>query len=868
MTNIVSWNADGLTNQSKLYEFKLFLLYHNIEIALVQETHLKNHNYANLNMANYILYHTTRENGSKGGTAILVKRNIDHVHLTPPLLENLELTAIKFITKSRSELIVCSAYNSPMPQKRIKIADLNTIIGWAGTTPILIAGDLNAKHPIWNSRIQNQNGVILRQHYEQHGYQIRATEEPTHYPKNQNNLPDVLDIVILQNINHQINLKVLSALESDHNPVIITLGKPKPTKLQRKIINYNKYRDELQTKSYHPLRTIEEIEEAAETMLTNIQLAKAMGTEVASEDTSNTRESEIRELIKQKNKIRQRFQRTRDPFQKRHLNQINKAIKRCTKQLIDEEIEEKIKALNPNDASLYKETKKLLRLPNSNPPLKKANGELAYKSEEKVTIIADYLETVFKSLPLQQTDFDIEYETANYLLEPKSPLEQITVEKTKKLIENLKNKKAPGYDSITNEDLKQLPEKTIQILTQIYNACLKMHYFPQCWKIAKVITFIKPGKAGTEKEDHRPISLLPTCGKLLEKIILEGMSYQVETNNITIDQQYGYRAGHSTTHEISVIAKDIREGLDTKKYTGLVALDGKQAFDKTWHTGILCKIGRIPELKKFLHILRTYLSNRQFFVANRHSKSSTRKIEASVAQGGLLSPMLFSLYMNDIPQTNQVKLAIYADDITFYTTDKNPVIVSSRLNEALEQLHSWQIKWKMITNQSKSKATLFTRTRNPPQMNPLQMGTGQITWGPEIKILGVTLDRKLNWKAHIADTLTKASKRRGMLLPLIRARSPTALYIKRLIYIQYIRTIVTYAAPAWQHLSNQLQTRLQVFQNKTLRLITNAPWYVRNSILHHDLEIEYLDQLIRDIANTFYTSCRASQNSIISQLTY
>lgn len=131
---------------------------------------------------------------------------------------------------------------------------------------------------------------------------------------------------------------------------------------------------------------------------------------------------------------------------------------------------------------------------------------------------------------------------------------------------------------------------------------------------------------------------------------------------------------------------------------------------------------------------------------------------------------------------------------------------------------------------------------------------------------GVILDTKLNWKPHIRDTLTRANRRKGMLFNLLKPSCPTTLMTKRLIYLTLIRPILTYATPTWATLSNQLLNNMEVFQNKLLRLITGAPWYVRNSIIANDLDVEPVLVHIQNLALVFYTSASTADNPLIRTL--
>lgn len=867
MHKIFSWNADGLTQAEKIYELHRFILFHQINILLLQETHLKNHNYETLNISGYTLYHTARTDGSKGGTGILIKTNIDHCNVTPPPLQNLEITAIKISTPSSGEVIVCSAYNSPSASKKLRANDITTLLHWAGKTKIIIAGDLNSKHPDWHCRVANPNGTVLKNLQERTDFHIWATEEPTHHPKNRMLLPDVLDIAITRNINTDIQIKVLCALESDHNPISITVGNSRCPRdgYKKYAINPVKYQAYLREPKITPkLDTTEGIEAAVCDLTSIIQTAKIISREEITLEVESATSHLIKELIKEKNQTRKRYQRSRDPEEKRLLNRNTRQLRKLIQKGVNEKMKEKLSAIKPGDHGLYRETLKLLNKPQPNPPIERADGSTTYKSNEKSEIIAEYLEKIFTPAPRNPTDTEIEYECCLTLTDPPEPLETISPEEMEKAIKKLKPNKAPGHDHITNEDIKLMPPNLRLQLLAIYNACFILHYFPMQWKIAKIITFVKPGKTGTRPEQHRPISLLSCLGKLLEQLIHAQL--QPEVDKKLRAEQFGFRPGHSTVHALNVIAEQIISGFNNQCSTGLVTLDAEKAFDKTWHPGIIFKLSRDPGLRKFTYIINSFLTGRKFYVQTNKHKSTLRPILASVAQGSTLSPTIYNLATSDAPIIPGVKRSIYADDFSYMCTHPNPKVIHDKLSEVLALHAEWQEKWKMSSNASKSKAILFSRKRQNPTLEPLPFNGQPIQWTNEVKVLGVTLDKKLNWKSHTNETLIRANRRKGLLFNLIKPSSGLSLDSKRLIYISLLRPIINYAIPVWGNISNEAISKLQVFQNKVLRLMTGAPWFVRNSIIASDMRIETFLAHMKELAEAFYSSAATSENPLIQAL--
>jgi len=197
------------------------MLQNDLDGALINETHLKQFNEHFLNIPGYRLYHTERSNGSKGGTAILIRSTIDHTLKKSPPLANLETTQIE-INIAQRNLLLTAAYNSPSPNKCLKKEDIQSILNT--TTPVIVAGDLNAKSPLWHSRLTNRNGRTLHDLYLQtSNFEISSPETPTIHPHNQKHKADVLDIVLHKNCNFSITTETLELFDSDHYPVLLEL---------------------------------------------------------------------------------------------------------------------------------------------------------------------------------------------------------------------------------------------------------------------------------------------------------------------------------------------------------------------------------------------------------------------------------------------------------------------------------------------------------------------------------------------------------------------------------------------------------------------------------------------------------------------
>ncbi|UYV63352.1 hypothetical protein LAZ67_2003825 [Cordylochernes scorpioides] len=186
-------------------------------------------------------------------------------------------------------------------------------------------------------------------------------------------------------------------------------------------------------------------------------------------------------------------------------------------------------------------------------------------------------------------------------------------QEVKQEITKLSANKAPGHDEITTKLIKNLPIKWVVFLTIIFNASINLCYFPKIWKHAIVIPIPKK-QLSKSLDDFRPISLVPIFGKIFERIILKRLQTYIDTRNVLIPQQFGFRENLSTTHQLITVIDFIQTRKSLNEYVGVVLLDLKKAFDMVWHRGLIIKLTSYNFPQNFIRFLKNYLQDRTFSV--------------------------------------------------------------------------------------------------------------------------------------------------------------------------------------------------------------------------------------------------------------
>ena len=243
--------------------------------------------------------------------------------------------------------------------------------------------------------------------------------------------------------------------------------------------------------------------------------------------------------------------------------------------------------------------------------------------------------------------------------------------------------------------------------SKLFNLSLFNNSIPSIWKLAKIISILKPNKDPNQGTSYRPISLLSPIAKTLEKSILPYITLNIPQ----IEHQHGFKQKHSTTTAIHEITENIIQGFNEKRppsRTVMVSLDMSKAFDTINIHTLIHKIHntKIPAtIQKFT---ANYIKGRKASCTFQDTTSSTTKqkhIKTGVPQGGVLSPILFNIYMSDIPEPPQnIKLYSYADDINTLTSHSNINTAQDNIQPYLKTLHDWTAQNHLILTQT-----------NPPQ---------------------------------------------------------------------------------------------------------------------------------------------------------
>jgi hypothetical protein len=851
-----------------IQEIEIFLHNEKIDIFLISESHLVRTSY--IKIKGYNLYHAIHPaERARGGSAILIKENIKHYEELKIEEEIMQVTTLNIQVKNKT-FNVSSIYCPP--RHNLKKEDYIKLFKTLSSN-FVIGGDFNAKNTYWGSRIVTPKGKELFEAGKSCNCDFHSGGAPTYWPSDTKKTPDLIDFFVTKGIaNSYIHIENSEGLSSDHSPIIITISETIIKKETLPRLTNNKTNWEQFCKIIDErinlrvlLKDQNQLEEELDLFNETIKEAAQESTPViqTGEKTYVSYPMEIRELVAEKRKARRRWQNHRSQQNKTMLNHLSNKLTHTIKEVKNETITRYLLTLTDgkdSDYSLWKATRQIKRPKVQVPPIKKENDTWARSAKQKADLFAEYLEETFHPLPRQTA-----FENTSFIHKiDECEIQKVTLFELKQEInKNLNAKKAPGYDLISGQIIKNLPEKGLRKLLQIINGSFRLKYVPRQWKIAEVIMIPKPNKPPNDKKSYRPISILPTMSKLFEKLLLKRMKPIIEERELIPPHQFGFREKHSTIEQVHRITNIIEGALESKKVCSTIFLDVAQAFDKVWHRGLQFKLNKyLP--RQYYEILKSYITDRFFRVKFEDEYSDLKKINAGVPQGSVLGPILYLLYTRDLPITDEGTVATFADDTAIMAIGKNVKEATEKLQKATNEISNWTKRWRIKLNETKSTHINFTYQKvNNMTIN---INSQKIQYASTAKYLGMTLDTKLKWKEHVKKKKEELNIKFRKMNWLLGRHSELTIHNKLLLYRQILKPVWTYGIQLWGCTKKSNAQMIQTFQNKVLRCIVNAPWYIRNDDLHRDLQVEHIEDEIKKHASKHVARLQQHENVYIRHM--
>ena len=354
-------------------------------------------------------------------------------------------------------------------------------------------------------------------------------------------------------------------------------------------------------------------------------------------------------------------------------------------------------------------------------------------------------------------------------------------------------------------------------LTRIVNESLSQGTVPSEWKYAKITPLFKKGLS-TDMDNYCPISVLPLVSKVLERIVHHQLHSFLSEHKLLNPYQCGFRRNHSTKFAAIAFLDYIRRRVDLGLLTGAVFIDLRKAFDSVDHEILISKLESYGLRDIELDWFRNYLTDRKQLVSLGKEISDPCLITSGVPQGSILGPLLFVLFVNDLPIVlERCQILMYADNTIMYFAASNAQEISSTLTSELAKVNDWLVHNSLFIHQGKTECVLFgTGSRLANANLSVNIDGQEPTRVAEYKYLRVILDESLSWNAHVNYLISKVSKRLGILG---RTRRSISMHTADIIYRSFIPPVLDYCDTVWNCCRRINAGYIEKVQRRAARII-------------------------------------------------
>jgi exonuclease III len=796
---IMTLNCGGLTPITET-QIRNLISKENIHIILLQETKRTVRTETQIQtytQAGHSIISLTHPN-SQHGLQLWVNRRLSATYLPQYSKSN---SHIEFLTVRLHYLIIVNIYRKHASIQPA-LNELDTLLHSLQQTypndSIILAGDYNATIIDTNST----KDLAKHKHFTNWFHHSSLTqisnnamtrEDPRTHKKT---AIDHIFIKLKAHTVDEIYLSPFHYISSDHRPIILSLNKSKPqTTTWRPKFNWQRFYNQiLNDVQRHQTPTIEIIQT---TFLKYQRLHCPTQHNITAPRHWYKPTNTVRKLLKQA-KTEKKYKDANYPNTKKKLRKALRADK-------TQQYKEYLKCTNreQNPRKFYTRLK-YLKFP------KPWNSDLAQGQED------DLLDTLnHDNQTTDQHTNSIKEKISKYFSDHSPDFAPFTIQDLLQVIKKLPTNKAPGWDGIPYEFWKQLPLPLKHHILQDINHIITTGNIPKTLSH----TLIKPIQKTSTNSDPRPISLLPTITKIIEKLLKRRFQDWLTLTGTLAEEQFAYRPQHSAATQMHRLINNIHEQKNKHKKVALLSLDLSKAFDKVNTTTLLTQLIEDKAPSYLVQWMAETLLNRPIQVISTLAQSQVQTTSTGVLQGGTLAPLQFTYYINTIfkkhlPDTHSQYA--FADDLAILcvsdTTKQLETVIQRSLYTLLKRLES------LNCTVSLPKTKLITFNCRIPYLTYKNQKIHNVK---QHKILGILLDKTLTFNQHVQHTITKATRSLNWLKSIAHSFH---IIKRRTLAIQYVLSHLDYSLLAiYPFLSLTNCTKLNTVISKAARFILQAP---------------------------------------------
>lgn len=957
-------------NGSKLIELERHTLKYKPNFVCLNETWLTQRQ--SLVLSGYNCARADRQTGQRGGgTAILVKNSYAFHQINFDIQFRLIEVCAVHVKCVNNSFIVATVYKKP--SNKLIDEDLNSLLNVLSslTENFIICGDFNAHHNQFGSDFNSADGNKLVSFCFDHDLAIHRTAYPSRITTTSQSF---IDIFISSSSIQEANFGYLQTIpfSSDHDVVKFNFKTSSKIEYEKKHTFLNWARVdiiEFQTKIDHIIdvapiciektMSVGEIDEATNWLNTKIaEVVEELIPKISyARNYQNCLDSTTINLMKERDKRRRTFRRkkralsrtfaTQREFEelaeyKSHLNNLERIIRERVRECTSKAFISKLQNIR-NGPELFKSIKQVSAYKKREYGFNdiEVNGQRITSRTEQAEHFANHFEKIHNDAAARgNADFTARIEEEIRCLKNNVPLVEFTevnnafnigseddrfttLEELLQFKRIMNSKHSAGVDGISNHMLKRMPQSFFEFLTILMNQCIARKYFPQQWKLTTITPLLKAGQQKDNIKSFRPISLVSNVSKLLERVIMRQLRSFSDEMNLIPPNQFGFRPKHSCNDALTIVSALISNALNEKKPVLMVSLDTSKAFDSMWKDGLIWKLKEAGFPEYIVSLVASFLHDRFFAVQVSSETSTWRSMEAGTPQGSVLGPILFSLFLADIPlpnlyneehqETNShlgedparsdestgsptlrsptdatahdegddsaMEAILFADDYVLLAWGSDPLLVERRANEYLDVVHEFNTKWKLHVNTEKSsilkvfglKKNLNKKAVKRMKEVEIVVGDAVLSEKQQMSYLGVVFDPKFNFVQHLngikRKTLAVLASFRHL-----AGRDKLRTDVKKCLYKVAIRSIVTYGFSSWHNVSAAQMERLRILERKALRFVQgdggrkpDSFKYISNDQLYDNTQTQRIDLQCVEIGVGYLRGALNSSNQLVRQ---
>ena len=793
-------NADQLRN--KMDELRLLMKNHNPHIVCITEVKPKRAGFtlspAEISVDGYNLYvNDLSAPASTRGCAIYISNKIKATQVTING-QNEDSVWVEINLLNTDKLLVGCIYRSPNADAHENDIVNKLLVETSNMnfSHKLIMGDFNFKNIDWSSCsvTSNDKGAANFLDAVGDGFYYQHVTKATRLRID--NEPSLLDLIFTNEENMVENLEHTSPLgKSDH--VVISFGyncySPPSDSSQEKFQynrgNYDKIRNRLQAIDWNEFFTCCKDVDAMWNRFCEL-VQNLMDKHIPKKKPCTKRNKYLTPLdanairkIKKKHRAWNRYMESKESQHYRTYCRLRSQVKQISKQARMSQEKEIANDSKTNPKKFWQFVNKQTKTRDGVGKLKSGNI-YAESDKDKAEVLLDQFSSVFT----RETTNPPYFPERDITEEDEPP--EITEEMIAKKLNKLNVCKSAGPDGIHPRILKELSGVITTPLTLIFRKSVESAKIPKSWKTAIITPLFKKGKK-EEPSNYRPVSLTAIASKILESFFRETILDHMRRNNLLSNKQFGFLNGRSTVLQLlTVMDQWMKLTDDNANKVDAVYLDFQKAFDTVPHQRLITKMRGYGIHQKTISWIEDFLSDREQKVRVNGSISSSAPVTSGIPQGSVLGPVLFVLYINDLPDVVTNEVYMFADDTKIFSLVNNDADAES-LQDDIRELERWSNDWLLKFNASKCKVLHLGKTKSTYQY---QMDSTILEESGCEKDLGVHVDNELSFSQHIDIVVKKANRVMGLIRRSFRHLDRN-IFLK--LYKSLVRPHLEYGVQVW-----------------------------------------------------------------------